>query len=103
VSTTPVGVAIVATVIYFALNLYIVVMWIRLVFDLIASFSRGWRPKGFWLVIAEFSYVVTDPPVKAVRRVVPPLRVGGIMLDFAWSIVILAAIILSYVAAGFMN
>ena len=96
------GVVIVATILYFALNIFIVVMWVRLIFDLIASFSRGWRPRGFWLVVAEASYVITDPPVKAVRRVVPPLRIGGIMLDFAWSIVILAAIILSYIAAGFM-
>ena len=93
---------IVATILYFALNIFIVVMWVRLIFDLIASFSRGWRPRGFWLVVAEASYVITDPPVKTVRRVVPPLRIGGIMLDFAWSIVILAAIILSYIAAGFM-
>ena len=96
------GVVIVATILYFALNIFIVVMWVRLIFDLIASLSRGWRPRGFWLVVAEASYVITDPPVKAVRRVVPPLRIGGIMLDFAWSIVILAAIILSYIAAGFM-
>ena len=93
---------IVATILYFALNIFIVVMWVRLIFDLIASFSRGWRPRGFWLVVAEASYVITDPPVKAVRRVVPPLRIGGIMLDFAWSIVVLAAIIQSYIVLGFM-
>ena len=93
---------IVATIIYYALFLFIITMWIRLIFDLVASFSRGWRPRGFWLVIAEAAYAVTDPPVKTVRRFVPPLRIGGIMLDFAWSIVILAAIILSYIAAGFM-
>jgi len=97
-----VGVAIVATILYVALNIFIVVMWIRLIFDLAASFARGWRPKGFWLVIAELSYTITDPPVKAVRKVIPPLRVGGIQLDFAWSIVVLAAIILSYIVLGFM-
>ncbi len=94
---------VVATVIYIAISLFIVVMWIRLVFDLVQSFSRTWRPRGFWLVVAETAYVVTDPPVKAVRRVVPPLRVGGVQLDFAWSIVLLAAIIVSSVALGFMN
>jgi YggT family protein len=102
VTTTPIGVVIIASILYYALSLFIVIMWARLIFDLIASFQRGWRPQGFWLVIAEFAYVVTDPPVKAVRRVVPPLRIGGISLDFGWSIVILAAIILSYIAARFM-
>jgi YggT family protein len=95
------GVSIVATVIYIALNIFIVVMWARLVFDLIGNFSRGWRPRGFWLLLAEFAYTVTDPPVKAVRRLIPPLRVGGVSLDFGWSIVLLAAIILSSIVAGF--
>ncbi|CAN5216136.1 YggT family protein [soil metagenome] len=94
---------VVATVIYIAISLFIVVMWVRLVFDLVASFSRTWRPRGPWLVIAEVAYVITDPPVKAVRRVVPPLRLGGVSLDFAWSIVLLAAIIVSSIALGFMN
>jgi YggT family protein len=96
-------VVVVATVIYIAISLFIVVMWARLIFDLVASFSRTWRPRGAWLVIAEAAYVVTDPPVKAVRRIVPPLRIGGVQLDFAWSIVLLAAIIVSSIALRFMN
>ena len=66
-------------------------------------FARRWRPRGVGLVLAEFVYVVTDPPIKLVRRVVPPLRVGGAALDFAWSIVMLAVIILISVALGFVN
>ena len=97
------GVLAVATIIYAVLSIFIVIMFIRLVFDLVASFSRGWRPTSIWLVIAEAAYVVTDPPVKAVRRILPPMRIGGVVLDFAWSIVLVVAIILSYVALGFMN
>jgi YggT family protein len=97
-----VGVSIVATIIYVAASLFILVMWIRLVFDLIGSFSRSWRPRGFWLVAAEASFAVTDPLVKGVRRIVPPLRLGGITLDLAWSIVLLAAIVLSYIAGAFI-
>ena len=96
------GLSIVATILWFALNIFVVIMWVRLVFDLIASFSRGWRPRGFWLLVAEFAYVVTDPPVKFVRRIIPPIRVGGFALDFAWTIVILIALILSYIVSGFM-
>ena len=94
---------VIATILYIAISLFIAVMWIRLVFDLVQSFSRTWRPRGFWLVIAEAAYVVTDPPVKAVRRVIPPLRVGGVQLDFAWSIVLLAAIIVSSIALTFVK
>lgn len=97
------GISIIATILYVALSLFILIMWARLVLDLIVNFSRGWRPRGPLLVVAEVVFTITDPPVKAVRRVVPPLRLGAIQLDFSWSIVLLAAIILSYVVLGFMN
>jgi YggT family protein len=97
------GVSVVATVLYVALNIFVVVMWARFVLDLVAMLARQWRPRGFVLVLAELAYTITDPPVKAVRRIVPPLRAGGIVIDFSWSIVLIAAIILSYVVAGFIN
>lgn len=89
-------------VLYVAINLFILVMWVRLVFDLIASANRGWRPSGPGLVIAEVAYTVTDPPIKAVRRVVPPVRVSDIRLDLSWTIVMLVALILSFVVARFL-
>ena len=96
------GVSIIATIIYVALNIFVVVMWARFILDLVAMLARQWRPKGFVLVLAELAYTITDPPVKAVRRVVPPLRAGGVVIDFSWSIVLIAAIILSYIVAGFI-
>lgn len=97
------GVSIIATIVYVALNIFVVVMWARFVLDLVAMLARQWRPRGFVLVLAELVYTITDPPVKAVRRIVPPLRAGGVVIDFSWSIVLIAAIILSYIAVGFMN
>ncbi len=96
-------VSIVATVLYVGLTIFTVLMWARFVLDLARSFARNWRPKGFGLVLAEFVYSVTDPPIKLVRRVVPPLRLGGVALDFAWGIVMLAAIILISLTVGFVN
>jgi YggT family protein len=95
------GVAVIAFVIYAALNIFIVVMWARFILDFVSMLAREWRPRGFLLILAELVYAITDPPVKAVRRVVPTLRAGGVAIDFSWTIVLLAAIILSYVAAGF--
>lgn len=96
------GVSIVATIIYVALNIFVVVMWARFVLDLVAMLARQWRPRGFVLVLAELVYTITDPPVKAVRRIVPTLRAGGVAIDFSWSIVLIVAIILSYIVAGFI-
>jgi len=97
------GVSVIATIVYVALNIFVVVMWARFVLDLVAMLARQWRPRGFVLVLAELAYTITDPPVKAVRRIVPPLRAGGIVIDFSWSIVLIATIILSYIVAGFIN
>ena len=72
------------------LDLYFVVLIARLVFDWIQLFAREWRPKGPVLVVAEFVYTLTDPPLKAIRKVVPPLRLGGIALDLAFIILALA-------------
>ncbi|WP_349898202.1 YggT family protein [Parafrigoribacterium soli] len=94
-------VSLVATIIYYLLLLYFLALWVRFVLDLVRSFARYWRPKGVVLVIAEFVFVITDPPIKAARRVLPPLRFGGIALDFAWSAVMLLVIVLLYIAMAF--
>ncbi|GMA40035.1 YggT family protein [Mobilicoccus caccae] len=66
------------------LNLYLFVLIARLVVDWIQVFARDWRPTGFVLVIVEGIYTLTDPPLKALRKVIPPLRLGGIALDLAF-------------------
>lgn len=72
------------------LDVYFVVLIARLVFDWIQVFARNWRPRGVVLVVAEAIYTLTDPPLKAIRRVIPPLRLGGIALDLAFIVLVLA-------------
>jgi YggT family protein len=90
-------VSVIATIAYFALLLYFFAMWGRFVLDLARSFARTWRPKGLTLVVAEAVFTLTDPPIKAVRSIIPPIRFGGVALDFAWSVVMLGVIVLLYV------
>ena len=95
--------SIVATIIYVALTIFVVLMWVRFILDLVRAFVRQWRPRGLGLVLAEAVYAITDPPVLLVRRVVPPLKIGGVSLDFAWSIVLIVCLILISVTLGFVN
>ena len=90
-------------VLYAALSIFIIIMWARLILELVQMFNREWRPRGPMLFVAEAAYTVTDPPIKLVRRVLPPLRAGGVAIDFAWTIVLLAAIVLSYVVGAFIR
>jgi YggT family protein len=73
----------------FVLDLYFIVLIGRLIFDWIQVFSRDWRPSGVILVVAEFIYSLTDPPLRALRRVIPPLRLGGVALDLAFLVLII--------------
>ena len=81
-------------VIDLVLLLCIIVLLARLVLDWIQVFAREWRPRGPVLVLAEGVYSVTDPPIKAVRRVIPPLRLGGVSIDLAFMVILLAIYIL---------
>lgn len=82
------------------LDIYILVLIVRLVFDYIAMFARDWRPRGPVLVLAETLYSLTDPPLNAIRRVVPPLRLGAISLDLGFLILIFGISILRNVFAS---
>ena len=74
-----------ATVLWIYWLLFIV----RIVFDLVQSFARSWRPRGPILLLAEAIYTVTDPPLRVLRRVVPPLRLGAVQFDLAFLIVLI--------------
>lgn len=78
-------------------SLYTYVLLARVVIDLIQVFSRDWRPTGFVLVVCEFVYTLTDPPVKAVRRFIPPLRLGNVALDLGFIVVFILVQILASV------
>lgn len=85
---------LISNVLLFVLTVFLIAMWARFILDWVRLLARRWRPRGLALVLAEASYTVTDPPIRLVRRVVPPLRIGGAALDFAWSIVLLLCLIL---------
>lgn len=70
--------------------LYFIALLARLVSDWIQVFARDWQPRGPLLVVLEAIYTVTDPPLKFIRRFVPPLRLGSIALDLAFIILIIA-------------
>ena len=78
-------------------SLYTYVLLARVVLDLIQVFSRDWRPTGVILVLVEAVYTVTDPPIKLVRRFLPPLRLGSIALDFGIIVIFIAVQIVSRV------
>ena len=62
-------------------RIYTWVLIARIIIEMIQSFSRQFNPPRWFMVIAEPLFVITDPPVKALRRLIPPLQMGGVALD----------------------
>ena len=88
---------ILATVLW----LYWLVFIARLIFDLVQAFSKSFAPRGPLLVLAEFIYTITDPPLKLLRRVIPPLRLGAIQFDIAFLVILFGLQILISIVARF--
>ncbi len=78
-----------------ALFLYILVLFARVVLDLVRMLARDWRPTGVVLVLAEGVYMLTDPPLRLLRKVIPPLSLGPVRLDLAFMVLLLACYLLS--------
>jgi YggT family protein len=95
--------ALIGTIAYIVLLVYFFALWTRFILDLVQAFSESWRPHGVVLVLAEAAYTATDPPIKAVRRVLPPLRIGSFALDFGFTIVMFGVIILMYLSIALQN
>jgi YggT family protein len=85
---------IVGSILYYLVFTFIALLWIRFVVDWVQVFAKSWSPHGVLLVILEVVYSVTDPPIKALRRVIPPLRLGNFALDLSFLIVLVAAYVL---------
>lgn len=90
----------VASILDAALNLYSLILIGRLVFEYIRMFARDWRPAGVVLLLAEFLYSVTDPPLRVLRRVLPPLRIGTMYLDLSYLVLFLGIYVARMILAG---
>lgn len=80
-------------VLYMALQIYIWVLLGRMLISWIPMFAPQWRPKGLIASLFEIVYTLTDPPIKALRKVIPPLNLGGMSLDLAFMAVIVLIVV----------
>ena len=72
----------------------VVILLSRFIIDWVQVLARSWRPRGFVAVLCEGIFTVTDPPLRAVRGVVPPVRMGGAMLDLSPMILLIGLYII---------
>jgi len=84
----------VADVVYFVLLVFLLLLIFRLIMEYVFLLARSYRPTGLVAAALELAYSVTDPPLKALRRVIPPLRIGQVSLDLGFIILFIVVRIL---------
>ncbi|CCG03136.1 YggT family protein [Blastococcus saxobsidens] len=76
------------------LLVFLVLLFARFVVDWVMVLARSWRPSGAVAAGLEVVYSATDPPLKAVRKVIPPLSLGSIRLDLGFMVLLIAVVVL---------
>src|SRR5215218_3064881 len=80
--------SVVFQILYLLVYIFFLVLLARFVLGAVLQYGRRWQPGRRASAALETVWSVTDPPLKALRRVIPPLRIGNVSLDLA-SIVLL--------------
>ena len=70
-------------ILYLVLYLFLLTLLARFVLGWVLQFGRRWQPGRGAAAALETVWSVTDPPLKALRRVIPPLRLGTVSVDLA--------------------
>ncbi|MGW6427501.1 YggT family protein [Nocardia sp. NPDC055053] len=81
-------------VLYLVLFIFWLLLISRVIVEFIRSFARDWRPTGVVVILLEIIFTVTDPPVKLLRRLIPPVNLGGIRLDLSIMVLLFVVFIL---------
>ncbi|AZG43713.1 YggT family protein [Gordonia insulae] len=87
-------------VLYYLLFIYWLLLLARLVVELVRTFAREWRPTGIAVVIIEIVFTTTDPPIRALRRILPPIPLGPVRLDLSLMIVMIVVLIAMQVVSS---
>lgn len=91
------------SILLIAIQVFWFLLIARIVVEMIASFSRGWSPKGAVAVVLEWLFVITDPPVKALRKVIKPVRLGQVALDLSVLVLFVIIIVIQVILSALMS
>jgi YggT family protein len=92
-------VALLLQIVSSVLLVFLILLFARFVVDWVMVLARSWRPSGLVAAGLEVVYATTDPPLKAVRKVIPPLNLGSIRLDLGFMVLL----ILVFLLRGLVN
>ena len=77
----------------YASTLYTFVLLARVALDWARLLMPRWVPPSWALVLFDWIYRLTDPPVRWLRRFIPPVRLGTVALDVGFMVLFFAVIL----------
>ena len=80
----------------------VLVLLARFIIDWVQVLARSWRPRGMVAALCEAIFSITDPPLRAIRGVIPPIRMGGAMLDLSPMVLLIGIYIVQIVVRATM-
>ena len=75
---------VVGLIINWILWIFLLILFARMILSWVPVLVRDWEPRGPMLVFAEIIYSITVPPLRLLRKVLKPVRIGNMMLDLAF-------------------
>jgi YggT family protein len=85
-------------VLKYVFELYLVVLIGYMIVSWINVFVRPWYPPRIIKMVALGIFALTDPPLKFLRRYIPPLRIGTVSMDLSFMVLFIVVLILLQVA-----
>ncbi|WP_409464150.1 YggT family protein [Amycolatopsis sp. GA6-003] len=87
--------SLIGTLVGYVLTVFVVVLVVRMVLDWTRLAATG----PAWLgQVRRISHRATEPVLAPVRRVLPPIRAGGVGFDVAFTVVFVAALVVRSLA-----
>ena len=81
-------------IIYALVGLYSLLVIVRIIIEMVQAFSKQFDPPHWFIMVAEPIFRMTDPPVNALRKLIPPLRLGGSGVGLDVSVIVLFFILM---------
>ena len=73
----------IASILIWIIDIFRLVLLGRIILDWIRAYNPRFSPKGFFLVVAELAYTLTDWIIKPLSKLIKPIKVGGGYLDLS--------------------
>jgi YggT family protein len=97
-------VSVLLTILYYLLFAFWLLLIARIVVEVVRSLARDWHPRGVTAIALEVVFILTDPPVRLLRKLIPRIPIGGIRLDVSIMVLLFGVgILMQYVGIASLS